>query len=104
MGAKLGRAPVRGMQAVLEPMYRERLTLLKDVPVLDSDHPWTILWPFIDFNVTADARHLHKVPLSAHPDTGNVCVVAMQGRWADAAAAGDQFLPSRDCVHTAVPC
>jgi hypothetical protein len=95
-----------GVCAVLEPLYEERKHLLDQISTTNglgcpNTRPGGALglWPRIDYAVTADATHLHKLPLSAHPETGNVCVVAMQGRWSEAVAAGEQFIPSRDCVH-----
>jgi hypothetical protein len=82
-----------GVRAVLEPLYEKRKHQIV------SGGGLAALWPRIDHVVTADATHLHKLPLSVHSDTGNVCVVAMQGRWSEAVAAGEQFIPSRDCVH-----
>lgn len=53
------------------------------------------LWPKIDMPVTADATHLHKVPLVLHADTHAVCIVI--GNPDD---ASDRFVPS---LHTYVP-
>lgn len=48
------------------------------------------LYPKIDLIVTADACHLHKVPLTLHPRTGNLCVCMFP------VASDKRFVPSQD--------
>lgn len=49
------------------------------------------LWPRIDVPVAADPSHMHKAPLSLHPETGAVCVVM-----GDPDTASERFVPSQD--------
>jgi DNA primase catalytic subunit len=50
------------------------------------------MWPVLDENVTTDAYHLHKVPMSLHPKSGNVSVIVPS-------ALDTRFLLSRVLVH-----
>ncbi len=47
------------------------------------------LYPKVDVAVTRNATHLHKLPLTLHPENGNLCFVMR---------AGKKMVPSRDVV------
>jgi len=52
------------------------------------------LWPKLDVAVSADVRHLHKVPLVLHPSTGAICVVM-----GDVDDDEERFVPSQDTFY-----
>lgn len=51
------------------------------------------LYPKMDKAVTVDATHLHKLPLTLHPVTGNLCVPIM-----GAVGSKYEFCPSNDVI------
>jgi hypothetical protein len=51
------------------------------------------LYPKMDKAVSVDATHLHKLPLTLHPATGNLCVLIM-----GAVGTEYEFCPSKDVI------
>lgn len=73
---------------ILQPLYEENKHLLVIPSGINAADACFVLYPAMDRAVTADATHLHKLPLTLHSETLNLCTVI------DA-----EFVPTRDIVH-----
>lgn len=83
-----GSALDRAVRAILNPLfekYKHMLVVPEGIPPADQ---CMLLYPCLDRAVTADATHLHKLPLTIHTETLNLCSVI-----------NGTFIPSRDVVH-----
>jgi len=78
----------RVCKQVLQPLYEEFKELLAIPDGIASDEACFVLYPAMDRAVTADATHLHKLPLTLHAETLNLCTVI-----------DSEFVPTRDIVH-----
>ena len=86
--------PAKGTQlyklskAILQPLYEEYKHVLVVPEEVSKDEACFCLFPSMDRAVTADATHLHKLPLTLHAETLNLCTVI-----------DTEFVPTRDIVH-----
>ena len=78
------------------PVLRSRLKVPPNDPSYEEKHRVAVfdnLYPKMDREVSVDQTHPHKLPLTLHPETGNLCVVMFP--------VGSKYecVPSKDSIH-----
>lgn len=84
----------KGAKDLLQPLYekyKEKLVAPGFAGGGGGGDDCMILFPCMDRAVTADATHLHKLPLTVHPESLNLCTVFD--------SRTDVFIPSQHTIH-----
>ncbi|MBX9636393.1 MAG: hypothetical protein K2Q45_02440 [Nitrosomonas sp.] len=85
-----GSAMYKGAKQLLQPLYEKYKSKLVVPEGVDAKEACMVLFPCMDRAVTADATHLHKLPLTLHPESLNLCVVFD--------SASEKFIPSQHTI------